>query len=327
MSLVRWSSRAQAEARILLLDRTIRAVLVGTVLACVVVGFANGLKRTEAQSNLDFYGTRLDQLAAAEASGETEFEGMPIESFAPSILSAVDRAELDLQYGSLVGVIEAILAFMATAGGAVAGIAVGAVSVGRDFERRTWFHELVSARSRREMAANKVVAAVLTLMGTLAVGSLVAVVAALVGQSIGGNFGLGAIRWQLGVGVLVAAFVGTLWVLLGQVGGFLASRSGVGAAVAGLILMIDGSVSVNSANWAGWMMTARVTGLSRLWAPTSPVFVETGVTTSIVWWTTHEEIGSYRPVGGLVAVIAFGILWWWLVRLFSSHVPVSDVRG
>ena len=220
-------------------------VILGTAIAlCAAVGFINAATSHEVQPALTSIQTQLDEVAAAQRRGEVEIDGSLLEPLQRSLEAVRERAELDLHYGSLLGVAEAILGLLTTGLGAAMGVTIGAVTVGRDFERRTWFHELVNAPSRRSAIANKAVAGLGLMVMVAVIGSITAVGAALLAHIVLGGLVVGTVRAVLIPQAIVFLLSATLWVLLGFVGA-LVCRSGGNAATAGFVVLADAAISLN----------------------------------------------------------------------------------
>lgn len=313
--------RLAAEIRIVATGSVVALVLIVAVTLSGVVGYINAATSYEVRPSLESVQRQLDAAEAARLEGIVRIDGSPVDALIRSLSAVVERAELDLHYGTVVGAGEAVLALLSTALGAAIGITIGAAVVGGDFDRRTWFYELVNARSRRSVIVNKALAGVVLMVGVAAAGVTAAALAATAVHVVNGGVVLGGFRAAFLAQAVVFLMVSTLWVLLGSVGAFVTTRAGMGAAAGGLILLADAAISLNLAGWARWMITARVAGISRLWAPTSDVFVETGETTSIVWWGTFEQIGTYAVTDGVVAIAIFVSGLWLLNRVLLYWLP------
>jgi hypothetical protein len=310
----------QAEMRIMAAEPLARALVIVVLVGATVVGFMNGATRPDVMALQATVSEARRTLAVARADGVEAVDGVPVEDGLRSLDAAAARSSLDLHYGSFVGAGEAILGLAATLPGALGAVFVGAVLVGRDFERRTWFYEL-SAGSRRVALARKCIAGILSLGGVLGAAVITGSLGALVGSLSVGSFFLGAVAIDLvaktGAVLLLLGF----WLILGMATGLVATRVSGGVAAAALLLFADAAISLNLATWGPYLSTPRVTGLARMWAPTSQVFLATGETTSLIWWGAFTGVPGYGPLDGAVVIGFYAVGAWMIARLLIHHVP------
>ncbi len=310
----------RGEATIVATNPFLRTVGVLVAVAALVVGFVNSQAREQVRADLATIESRQAAVTLMRDSGITVIDGAPINEELRALDAAATRARLDLHFGSVLGASEAILGLAATAPGAILAIVLGAFLTGRDFERRTWFYELTSG-DRRMVRLRKTATALSVLVTLLSVGVTLAAVGAALGGLLVGSAATGAPRGSFLTEVAAALLVLTLWSLVGLLGGLVTTRF-LGGVAAGLGLMaVDAAISLNLPTWGPYLLTPRITGVARLWAPTSPVFLVTGRTTSLMWWSTFTGVPGYTPAEGAWVIALYIIGLWVLVGALLRHLP------
>jgi hypothetical protein len=326
---IRIPPRIWAHVQLLLADHLLLPLWAGLLLFGLVAGYRNASAGPEVRELIQVVRServRLERLLR-EAGGEgldarPPLDGVAAESAPIDLERTQRRLEADRHYGSLLGVVDAMFGSFATAIGVGCGAALGAVSIGREFEYRTWAHVILGGPRRRAVLAK--VGACLALYGTalLAI-SGAATIGAAAAQVAGGHLLVGWWRPDIGVRLVAVLVTGTVGVLLGMVGAFLATRALTAVALAGVILLVDGFLSVNLASWQAWLLSGRIASVAALWrAVPEESSHAPGRTTSAIWWIDFPQaVGPWLE--GLIDLVAAAALIWCAVRLLARHVPVS----
>jgi hypothetical protein len=314
------SSGMLAEVRVVAAEWLFRSIVTMVAIAALLVGLTNGLTRRDARNDLVAAQAQQASVVNLQDEGVTEIDGVPIGEMLHAFDAVATRSRIDLRFGSTLGAAEAILGLAATGPGAVFAIVMGAYLTGREFERRTWFYQLI-ATDRRSVLLRKVAAALVFSAAVTTIAMVMASAGASLGGLLIGSPSVGSLPARFGAEIAAVSIVLSLWVLVGMLGGLVTTRfaAGVGAGI--VVMLVDAAISLNLAGWGPYLITPRITGLARLWAPTSPVYLVTGRTFSLVWWSAFTGVPGYPPAEGAWVVVLYGIGFWLVVSTLIRYLP------
>jgi hypothetical protein len=304
--------RLRAELVLLLREPLAVALLLGLLGFCFWLGLVAGSARGEVE---DLQADLRRQRGEIVARGGPDAAAEAIDLDRSLALLRRDR---DL--GTLTGGPDAVAGALASLPGAVLATALGALAVGREFERGTWQHVLGGAASRQAALAAKVAAGLVTMGALLVIGAILGLLGSAVGQAIAGGLALGPIPPHLPMKAAALAASWAWWLALGVAGAFVAARAAWGWALACALILLDALATMNLPSWQLLLMTTRGASVASLWRPVVPGMAH--LARSAIWWEALP--GPLEPPGAAVATLAAAaVACLVLDRSFIRRVPIS----